>query len=218
MHILSVGDSWSAGVWDIVDGKHVVTEPGYKNELSTIGEVTNIWGFSNSQALDTIIKYHDNYDIVLFFVTDPFRDISDYEKNYSFYVNNLNTADELLAVHSSLLESTIQASRRFGDKVKLIGGCQTLVHRNDENIIIHSVSELVSQNHFRHPLLWDSGWGGILNKNANKDLFKLWAKNRELQDSMESEYFQKYFWPDGYHPNAYSNKILGKELVRILTS
>lgn len=218
MRILSVGDSWSAGVWDVIDGTHTVTGSGYKTELSQLGEVTNIWGFNNSHSLDVISRYHNEYDVVLFFVTDPLRDISDHEKIYSFYVNDFRTAGELLAVHSALLESTIQSAKRYGNKVKLIGGCQTLTHRNDCNIIIHSVSELVSKGQFRHPLIWDSGWSGMLNfEQANKDLIKLWKENRELQELMESEPFQKYFWPDGYHPNAYSNKILGEELVKILT-
>ena len=219
MQILSVGDSWSAGVWDIVDGKHTVVDSGYKKELYKLGNLTNIWGFNNNQALHNISKYYNNYDIILFFVTDPLRDITDYEKSYSFFVNDFRTAGELLAVHHALLEATIQSAKRFGDKVKLIGGCQTLTHKTDENIIVHSVSELVSNNTYKHPLIWDSGWSGMLNYDrANKDLVKLWADNRELQDAMESDRFKKYFWPDGYHPNGHSNKILGEELVRIITS
>jgi hypothetical protein len=136
MQILSVGDSWSAGVWGVVDEKHTVTGSGYKLELSKIGNVTNIWGFNNSQALDTIVKYYDNYDVILFFVTDPFRDITHYKKSYSFFVNDFRTAGELLAVHNALLESIIQSTKRIGNKIKLIGGCQTLTHRNESNIII----------------------------------------------------------------------------------
>jgi len=219
MRILSVGDSWAAGIWDIRGGKHVNTGPGYVKQLNKIAEVDVMWGWNNQEALFNIAKHHHDYDVVLFFVTDPFRDITNPKKHYSFYVNDFLTADELIKANETLLESTIQSANSFEANIKLIGGCHSLKHRNDSNIIIHSVSELVSDGKYNHPRLWDSGWGGMLNfDNCSKDMSRVWLENREQQLKMESEPFQEYFWPDGYHPNAYSNKILGKELVKILTS
>jgi len=219
MHILSVGDSWSAGAWNIVDDKHVVDDIGYQHELNKIGKVTNYWTFNNNQALQNLYNHHHHYDVVLFFVTDPFRDITHYKKPYSFFVNDILTAGELLTAHNVLLESTMQALNSFGSKVKVIGGCQTLTHRDDKNIVVHSASELASNKEYTHPLIWDSGWSGIINyEKCKRDLLVELDKNRQLQDAMESEEFQKYFYPDGYHLNKKSNKILGEHLVKILTS
>lgn len=219
MHILSVGDSWSAGVWDVNNEKHNVVDKGYQQQLNEIGTVKNIWSYNNNQALQNLYLHHEDYDVVLFFFTDPFRDITHYKRRYSFFVNDILTAGELLSSHAALLESTMQALNAFGSKVKVIGGCQNLNHRDDKNIIVSCASELVSNNEYQHPLLWDSGWSGMINfDNCKKDLLKELDKNRQLQDAMESQQFQKYFWPDGYHLNKHSNNILGEHLVKILTS
>jgi len=222
MRILSVGDSWCAGVWDVVDDKHTLVDEGYQKIVKKHAKIKTCYGFSNREAVQNVIKYHKKFDLVLFFVTDPFRDLSNPDANHSFFIKEILTANELLTAHRVLLESTIQSLNAIDADIRLIGGCQSLNHRSEDNIIIPCVSDLVSNKEYTHPFIWDSGWSSFLNfsifSNSSRDLMKLLVKNRQQQNAMESEPFQKYFWPDGYHPNANSHIILGNEIVKNITS
>lgn len=215
MRILSIGDSWSAGVWDVVDGKHKSVDIGYQKILQKYATVDNFWAFSNKESIINFEKYYKEYDIVLFFVTDPLRDLSSSLKSYAFNMDGIKTVDDLNFAHKILLNSTLQYLKYYKN-LYLIGGCQSLLHLQDENILIHSVSSLVTDKQYTQHKLWDSGWGGCMDfDTADKSLVNYIWEIRKQQELMDTK-FKKWFYPDGYHPNKYSNNILGNELVKKL--
>ena len=215
MRVLSIGDSWSAGVWNIVKGKHIPVDIGYQKILKKYATVDNFWAFSNRESIINFEKYYKEYDIVLFFVTDPLRDLSSSLKHYQFSMDGIKTPRDLNFAHKILLNSTYQYLKDYKN-VYLIGGCQSLVSLPNENILISSVSSLVTNQKYKQHDLWDSGWGGCIDfDTVHKSLVNYIWEIRKQQELMETK-FKKYFNPDGYHPNEYSNNILGNEIVKKL--
>jgi hypothetical protein len=215
MKILSIGDSWSAGVWGTIDEQYKPVDAGYLTTLRNYAHVDNYWNFSNKQSIINFEK-HYNHDVVLFFVTDPLRDLAASMQAYNFMIGDIKTANDLKLAHQILLSSTINYFQGI-DNVFFIGGCQTLKNYQHGNVLIDSVSHLITNGTYTHPAIYDSGWSGCMDlENLDRDLIDLVYENRKQQDTMSSKKFSKWFGPEGYHPNSYSHEILGNEIAKKL--
>ena len=71
------GDSWSCGVWDTINNEYRVSHLGINHYLYTDNfHSTNFSspGSCNNENLNNLKRYHHDFDIKLFVITEPFRD------------------------------------------------------------------------------------------------------------------------------------------------
>lgn len=214
MKILTCGDSWSRGEWDCNDQGHGVTHNGINDYFQNSGyQIHNIHRFSNKQSISELKKYllTESPDVILYFFTDPFRDLVDL-KNPSRFIDFEYLAKDInsfVNLHQKLLNKSLKELDKIGKKIYILGGCQRLTKQKYKNIeiLIESISELVCPE-YTHPLYWDSGWSSFLkfeSVNFNRKFFDLVEANHKLQWSMETDEFAEMFRPDGLHPNRHAH-------------
>jgi hypothetical protein len=226
MKILTCGDSWSKGEWDIVNNNHDISHQGINQYFKNDGhDVTNIHRFSNKASIDELRKYLKNNspDLIFYFFTDPFRDLID-PTNISRFVDFEHKATDInkfLALHATLLKKSLKKLDKIGKKIYVLGGCQRLKKEKYKNIdiLIESISELVCPE-YKHPELWDSGWSSFLKFESvkfDREFFNLVEKEHKLQWKMETDEFAEMFRPDGLHPNRHAHlklyNFLKKEVI-----
>jgi hypothetical protein len=214
MHILTCGDSWSKGEWDKINNNHDISHQGINQYFRNSGHnVTNIHRFSNKDSIEQLNTYLENNspDLIFYFFTDPFRDLTDPNDISSFvdFNQKANTLDKFLLLHKSLLKKSLKKLDKIGKKIYVLGGCQRLKKEKYKNIkiLVESISELVNPN-YQHPAFWDSGWSCFLNFERigfDKELFNLVEKEHKLQWKMETDEFAEMFRPDGLHPNRHAH-------------
>jgi hypothetical protein len=212
MHLVTSGDSWSKGEWDIINNQHNVSHSGINYYFKNDGhDVVNLHEFSNKASIKKLKSYLENNfpDVIFYFFTDPFRDFSDPSNSSIFHGINekLKNVEDFNNLHKFLINSTLSDLDKLNKKIYVLGGCQKLTKEKYENIeiLIESISELVCPE-FKHPDFWDSGWTSYLDfKNLNRQFFYFIEKQHKLQWSMESKDFEEMFMPDGFHPNRYAH-------------
>jgi hypothetical protein len=210
MQIVTCGDSWSKGEW-IGDNKgHRVIHGGINTYFKEDGhQVYNIHRFSNRDSITALEDYlkENSPDVIFYFFTDPFRDLTDPEIFYRF-VNFEHLATDIMSfqqLHQTLIHKSLKKLDKLGRKIYVLGGCQRLEDKKYKNIkiLIESIAELVCPE-YKHPLYWDSGWSSFLKFESvkfDRKFFDLIEHHHKLQWAMETDKFAKMFRPDGFHPN-----------------
>lgn len=214
MHIVTCGDSWSKGEWNIINNKLNVSHPGinqyFKNDNYF---VQNLRGFSNYISINKLKTYLETNspDIIFYFFTDPFRDLADINNQHCFsnFQHKASNFDDFLNLHKTLLSQSLQLMDELNTKIYVLGGCQRLLKKKFKNIeiIVEAISELVCPE-YTHPDYWDSGWTSFLNFEAaefDRRLFDLIEHHHKLQWNMETDQFANMFRPDGRHPNRHAH-------------
>ena len=207
---LIAGDSWSCGEWghDPYEVKHL----GLQYFLEQSGhEVKNISkpGCSNivsSSLLEDNLKTGSRYDYILWFQTDPLRDLRPYN---SF--KNIVSIEQMKVINKARMLITYKKLNNLGVKIYCIGGCYKLSDaiQKFENlhVLIPSVIELCLPK-FNHTL-WFSDWIPFLSKDFLDfdELIEIKKMNDNLGSDKELRHF---FYPDGLHANRLAHHLIFK--------
>jgi hypothetical protein len=233
-NILISGDSWSCGEWgwennDPTTGKycnlHKGIEQYFKNDNHKVTNV-GIGGISNIVSTKLLNKkIINNYDYILFFQTDPFRDTDKYNKIGKFHLTQgikdylTFSSDEFLEKQKDLLDKTYNKLNSFNKKIYCMGGASKLdmdLIKKYPNLIplIPAITELLCPD-YKHPEIWVSAWKNQISNIQNRDLVELIMKNFNKQ-MMLKKLNPKLFYPDGYHPNRYGHRIIYDYICREL--
>jgi hypothetical protein len=219
MHLVTSGDSWSKGEWDIINKKHTVSHQGINQYFADDGyKVVNLHGFSNKISIKKLEKYLETNspDVILYFFTDPFRDFTDPSNSSIFYKisKTLTSINNFQDMHEKLINDTLKKLDSLNKKIYVLGGCQRLEKRkfNNIEIFLESVSEFIC-NDYKHPKFWDSGWSFYIDfKNLDKKFFYFIEEQNKLQWNMLTDQYASQFRPDGFHPNRHGHYKLYKFL------
>jgi len=207
MNVLIAGGSWGCGELTQIRGKHVVTHLGIEQYFKDAGHtVTNMSrrGGSNKQAVNDIKEQFKNFEIILWFQTDPIRDLRPYrDVSFSF--------DKIIAQQKELINNTYYELNNIGKTIYCIGSSTELdielIEQYNKLIpLIRSITALLAPT-YNHPKVWLSEWINYLTKKniSYNDLDK-YVSEKKLQDDLYN--YKDLFWPDGVHPNRYGHKIL----------
>jgi len=232
MQIGIFGDSWGCGVW----GKHKGPEY-YESEtygVVHLGIQHYFWkntnygmphnfsepGGSNTTSLQYLKKYHhgnhQDFDINIFIVTEPFRDFFNnpdlYDSNKTFKQNCEQLIDSQLKEIETLC----------GESCIVVGGC----HKISKNYnFMHTVNwcELMDSS-VDWPVYYAQP-GHIGQKLKQNEIIITGPKIKEvlLDEEAFDRHYQitrdlrdKYFTKCG-HPNRLGHEILYKELQRVIS-
>lgn len=209
--ILIGGDSWGCGEWGH-DGKnkHGVLHAGLEQYLVDDGfVVTNVshGGFSNKDSIAEIVKslQCNDYDHVIWFQSDPYRNLRPYD-NFSTLFQNRN---EFIKLQIDLLNQSYDQLNQLNKKIICLGGCTKLDQSINaySNLIpaVDSIIELLIPS-FSAPEFWLSDWLSVLDSSIPEDVLDLLMYCKKKQDSLHER--RGLFYPDGQHPNRAGHLIL----------
>jgi len=210
--ILIGGDSWGCGEWTWFSKRNYgVSHKGLEQYLVDDGfSVVNSaqGGSSNSKSISRVAQQldHGNYDHIVWFQSDPLRDLK-----YTTFNSLFNSYQQVLDCHKELLNSSYEQLNQLGNKVICVGGCSKLDPdiRNYDNLIplVDSMIELIIP-HIIAPKIWCNDWLHYIDANTNKSLIRLFDRllvDKKIQEQITAEPIMN---PCGYHPNRDGHRIL----------
>ena len=215
------GDSWSCGEWSRINKNYEITHTGLNYYLNKAGYDCKSYGLpggGNLRSFNKLKENEKNIDIVIFVLTQPFRDFYDqllkYDSNKSF---NKNCEFAIKNIISNL------SQQKLKNKIILVNGLFEL--EKQSGFIRHiSWCKLLKNNfiwpkHYAHPGHINDAWlkKKILHIDKQSVLQDIDqdTKNFDLFISnMQSN--KDYFYPDGSHPNRKGHKVLSEEIIKIL--
>jgi hypothetical protein len=216
--LLIGGDSWGCGEWpNPGKGPYKVTHLGLEQYLLDDGfcvKNCSVGAQSNKDSVDRVNceLELDSYDCVIWFQSDPLRDL----RPYTNFNSQFTSYQELLDLSNRLLNSHYKMLNQSGHKVICVGGCTKLDPdiRNYENLIplVDSMIELLLPN-FTAPKVWHSDWLFAIKSNINEDLLDQLLVNKKIQDSLRDK---PIFKPDGMHPNREGHRVLFNTIKEFL--
>jgi hypothetical protein len=217
-NILIGGDSWGCGEWGWINRKkYGVLHPGLEQYLvdSGFAVVNCSKGAScNKKSIERIAHQADlsDYDHIVWFQSDPLRDLRPYKNFNSMFASY----QELLDRSNDLLNSHYRLLNQLDNKVICIGGCSKLNADigNYENLIpaVASMIELLLPD-FSAPNVWHSDWIDIINSSIDENLLDQLVADKKIQDQIGNE---SIFKPDGFHPNREGHLILFNTIRELL--
>lgn len=228
-NICIIGDSWGCGEWGLDSNfGYSVTHHGIEQYLRYPAidgpdinscHVVNVStpGASNIKALiraNAQFKIQE-FDYVFWFITDPLRQLHTF--NYDELVDI--TYDKLLELQSLFLTDSLKLANSFNKKIYCIGGAFKItkeVINQYENLVcyIPSLSEWLCPN-YTHPCVWQSNWLDYIERKLTLEALDRLVIDKQIQDSLDHDSrFEKYFKPDGSHPNRFSHKLLYDKIVK----
>jgi lysophospholipase L1-like esterase len=219
---LIAGDSWGCGEWVNDSTGYRVIHNGLQQYLDEAGHLTkNVskGGRSNLvsvRRLKAELFIKSDYDYVIWFQTDPLRDLRPYDKSKFATFTNI---DDMLASSSMLLNVTYKFLNTIGVPIYCVGGLSKLnieLMKDYKNLIpmIPSVKELCVPDHC-HSNIAFSDWINYISKEF-QDFDELISIKHEFDNFFENPSNKVFFWPDGVHPNRYGHKIIFDKLCDTL--
>jgi hypothetical protein len=207
--LLIVGDSWGIGEWGW-DNKNryacthkgleqYFLDAGYSVQNKSIGGGTNRQSTLTLQLLDL-----NQYKSILWFQTDPLRDITDSQ----LFLKEYNSFQKVIEYQKELLNKTYLNLNSLEIEILCIGGCSKLeldlikYYPNLTPIIPSAIEFLIPD--FKHPEIWFSRWYEDIDRQFSIDCINKFLYNKQLQDQLEK--YRDLFWPDGRHPNRWGHK------------
>jgi hypothetical protein len=215
--ILMVGDSWGCGEITNLDhySKTIISHPGVEQYLKDDGhKVVNLsmLGGSNADAYHLLQNYHKNYDIIIYWHTDPLRDLRPYHHDTWW-----DDSNALLVKMRDLRQANYEKFNRLGRRIFCLGGCSPLT--SDINCfanlvaVIDKVSEFILPN-FTHPDVWCSDWlAPLLESRPPEKMLHFLLAQKCQHDALLQE---PLFIPDGHHPNRHGHKIVYDYLKKFI--
>lgn len=215
--VLIVGDSWGCGEITNVDhnSRPIIRHSGVEQYLKDDGhKVVNLsrFGGSNADAYHFLQKYHKNYDTIIYWHTDPFRDLC-----WHHHETWWDDPEEMLAKQRDLRQANYEKFNRLGRRILCLGGCSPLTpvidHFSNLVAVLDKVTEFLLPN-FTHPDIWVSNWLSPLSdcrppeKMINFLLSQKFQRDALLQEPL--------FIPDGQHPNRHGHKIVYDYLIKFV--
>jgi len=213
--ILIIGDSWGCGEWAMSGPNGYCTvHPGLEFYLKEHGyDVNNLsqGGYSNSDIFNSLrdhLAINNSYDVIIWFQTDPLRNLRPYADNIEIFKKN---KEDFILVHDELLNSIYAKFNSLDLPIHCLGGTTKLnlaLLEKYPNLhpVIPSIIEMFGEAHIK---IWPSDW--IKNPQILKSL------SRTLVDYLHSECEPKlsreWFFPDGRHPNRKAHKKIFEFLI-----
>jgi len=217
------GDSWGCGEW-CVNGPngYGVVHNGLQQYLDETGHLTKNVAKGGSSNLDSVRRLKaelfikSDYDYIIWFQTDPLRDLRPYDKSRFVTFTKI---DDMLTSCSMLLNVTYTLLNNIGVPVHCIGGLSKLnieLMKDYRNLIpmIPSVKELYVPEH-RHSNIAFSDWIKFIPRQF-QDFDELISIKHEDDHFFENPAHKIFFWPDGIHPNRYGHKIIFDKISDML--
>lgn len=223
MNILICGDSWGCGVWKSVTDRNdiVNVHSGLETFLQVYGyNVTNLSkpGISNYQTLMELKKIQDksNYDFIIIFFTNPFRDlihIKEAKKSFFNMKNESLTFDYIKILHRQLEENFYKNLEQLDLPLYLIGGHNKITTElvpKSIKCLIPSVREYLYPNFIENEIVFVSF---LLKqkffKKFNIDLIDKCYANRADWLNLPNIH-KKYFSGDPFHLDAEGHLLLAE--------
>ena len=193
---------------------YCAVHPGLEFYLKEYGcNVTNLsmGGISNSKIFDLLnehIQINNSYDVIIWFQTDPLRNLRPYADNIEIFKKN---KEDFIQAHDELLDSIYAKFNSLYLPIYSLGGTTKLnlaLLEKYPNLhsVIPSVIEMFGEEHIK---LWPSDWMG--------DRQVLKSLSHSLVDYLHSECEPKlsreWFFPDGKHPNRKAHKKIFEYLI-----
>lgn len=236
-----LGDSWSQGELTLkTDGHgHDVVHKGIEQYLLDSGHTVfnmGILGGSNTQATHCYEKFSEQADFVLWFQTDPLRDINwDY---YQLFIKPLLDLKSIKAVFDAQVLFVYDRMNKIAlsrsQKIHVIGGFSVVApfindFANLDNFI-PNVSALIDPktkfDFYGYFIQFD--WftniieycrkHNLFNEDQLTDLKKeyidMTAEHIRIIEYMNSN--KQYYWPDGMHPNREGHKIIFNKVEKLI--
>jgi hypothetical protein len=209
--ILIGGDSWGCGEWAETATGYGIRHRGLEQYLIDDNVyVVNVarGGQSNSSSIEQVINQldlqgSDFFDTIIWFQTDPIRDLSPYSNFSTTFVDYF----ALMNKSNELLHNSYQQLNQLGVNIVCIGGCSKLLPEITEyknlNPIIPSMIEFLEPA-LTAPDLWHSDWINCVN-GVDIDFVDKLLVQKKLQNAL-GDY--KIFQPDGGHANRYGHRML----------
>lgn len=228
MNILIAGDSWSCGEWGdpprgaaYYHGIQGVRHGGLAQYLREDGHEVTLVGqgsSSNSAQVDRIIqlgKKLKNFHRVIWFHTDPLRDID--QKEIS------NSREELKQQREKLDRFQYQKLQNLGIEIFCLGGCSPIKieqirdYSNLKVVIADLQTWLLPNSKTMDPL---GRWWKY--QNPNLELLSDFEEQERLVENhitkaRDQKTTQEHllFWPDGLHPNREAHLRLYNYMKKI---
>jgi lysophospholipase L1-like esterase len=217
--ILIFGDSWGKGEWCSETNKLIhkgieqyFDDDGFivKNYSLPGGSFNNILGIIDDNKI-----FLENYDIVFFIQTDPFRNFIPYQEND---FTKFKSYSSLLLEQNNIIDSTYKKLNGYNKKIYCIGGCTKLnlnLIKKYENLepLIESIIEFLIPD-LKQPTFWMSDWNYLFAKNLNVDELELFLNDCVNPNTLFKH--KEFFWPDGSHPNRTGHKLIYKKICDFL--
>ena len=210
--ITIMGDSWACGEWDLTQ---TLVHRGTEQYLIDAGhKITNVAEGGASNRMQTSSAIDSKSDIILWFLTDPLRDLK-----RAGWEHQPRTLQSYHRRREQLLRT---AFKKMNDlPVWLVGGACAIpdyVETEHQNwkVIVPDM---------RIWLIPDATPIDTLSRTwPYPDCSEELLTYHEKQEKMLARHFvrcengvgtneHKYFWPDGYHPNREAHSGLTKELL-----
>lgn len=205
--------------WNFVHQNHikqVIRHPGLAQYLTEYGHrVINVsrGSESNNYAIEKIRAQDlSQFDLIIWFQTDPFRDLRPYNRKFSV---DYTTYQSLIDRQNQLLTKTYMEMDSFDKKILCLGGLSKLdlkLIQPFKNLIpaIPSITELLLPN-FQHQEIAFSDWHKLIDRQFSLDDLDKLLYNKRIQDSLMDH--KELFWPDGLHPNRWAHKKIFEYLI-----
>ena len=221
--IMIMGDSWACGEWGD-DPDYRNTHPGTAQYLREAGHtVINMadGGASNWSQIDRISPHHElshnlvDAEVVLWFITDPLRDI---KGSQPATIKDLNITQTRLLTDSMKTLATVVGDR----EVWLVGGVGVVPawvktrHPGWRVIVPDLLRWLlphsdVSSMHLNRTWRYGDCDSALLDhfeiEEQRVASFQWRAEHRRDSDE------HRLFWPDGSHPNREAHRLLTEQLI-----
>ena len=215
--ILYVGPSWAARSYDTPDG----SELDYTNLIQELNlSVVNLSrpGASNMEMLDVVKDYNEDYDAIIWTLSEPLTDpIWDQQK-----IKNMFESDNFWEMRIELMQRAFKHISSIGCPVALIGGHSDIINCDYDNItIIHPSWQKFLAESVGVEL--EHGWGAevahrILMTEA-QDIVPSMSVVDLVSDTFKSwhtmELKRVFNW---CHPNKNGNKLFAKEIEKSLNT
>lgn len=220
-----MGDSWACGEWGWNSyNQYVLLHRGISLYMQEAGYPVFSFargGSSNKKQVDELLKTVASMDRppdhIIWFLTDPFRDIL--QRNSQIPEGMSTTLTEYQAQREHLLREQFNRIRSL--KVLLIGGeCPVPAWVKDD----YSNIEIVVPD-LRCWLLPDAEPCDTINRvwqypdRADYALIDYWKQQDDIYKSDMTVHHKesdshKFFWPDGTHPNRLAHRMLTDYLLQ----
>ena len=207
------GDSWGCGEWGCTGpDRYGVLHTGLQYYLDEIGHYTkNVskGSISNRDSINRLkneLQIKSDYDYIIWFQSDPLRDLRPYDKSE---FATFNTINEMLVSANRLLSASYTTLNDIGIPIHCIGGCSkvdTELIKNFKNLnpLITSALELIVKDHLHSPITF-SDWIRNISRDF-QDLDEL-VVIKQAQDKFFDDN-EIYFYPDGVHANRLGHEII----------
>jgi hypothetical protein len=213
--ILIIGDSWGCGEWvKFGPGHYWTVHSGLEFYLKEYGcNVTNLsmGGISNSKIFDLLnehIQINNSYDVIIWFQTDPLRNLRPYADNIEIFKKN---KEDFILAHDELLDSIYAKFNSLDLPIHCVGGTTKLNLAFLEKYpnlhpVIPSIIEMFGEAHIK---IWPSNW--IKDPQVLKSLSH--SVVEYLYSECEPKLSREWFFPDGLHPNRKAHEKIFEYLI-----